>query len=183
MPRAGSSSEDQVRLEGGQAEIKASDGQGQRRTDQLRVRKWQSVPGRPADRLYQRRVFLAGCVPSATDGSTLFEPSVGWNVWEKRCVTRRVLLAEVAPSWLLEHMDPEWAERYQKRFSDFRLPKDAKERVALAETIGAEGRRLLERVYAESSLPWLGDLDAIETLRRVWIQHSHASEQGTRFPY
>ena len=39
-------------------------------------------------------------------------------------------------------MDPEWAERYQKRFSDFRLPKDASERVALAETIGADGRRL-----------------------------------------
>jgi hypothetical protein len=30
MPRLGSSSEDQVRREGGQAEIKASDGQGQR---------------------------------------------------------------------------------------------------------------------------------------------------------
>ncbi len=89
------------------------------------------------------------------------------------------VLAEVAPDWLLEYMDPEWAERYQKRFSDFRLPKEAKERVALAETIGADGRRLLERVYAESSLPWLGDLDAIETLRRVWIQHYHASEQGT----
>jgi len=55
-------------------------------------------------------------------------------------------------------MDAEWAERYRKRFSDFRLPKDAKERVALAETIGADGRRLLERVYAETSLPWLGEL-------------------------
>src|SRR5258707_14981388 len=86
------------------------------------------------------------------------------------------------PDWLLEDMDPEWAERYQKRFSDFRLPKDATERVALAETIGADGRRLLERVYAESSLPWLGELDAVETLRRVWIQHYHASEKGTRFP-
>ncbi len=30
MPRAGSSSEDQVRLESGEAETKASDGQGQR---------------------------------------------------------------------------------------------------------------------------------------------------------
>jgi len=109
----------------------------------------------------------------------LFEPSVGWNVWEKQCVTRGVLLAEVAPDWLLEYMDPEWAERYQKRFSDFRLPKDATERVALAETIGADGRRLLERVYAETSLPWLAELDAVETLRRVWLQHYHASEQGT----
>ena len=90
------------------------------------------------------------------------------------------VLAEVAPDWLLEHMEPEWAERYRKRFSDFRLPKDAKERVALAETIGADGRRLLERVYAETRLAWLAELDAVETLRRVWLQHSHASSQGTR---
>src|SRR6266852_7754737 len=55
---------------------------------------------------------------------------------------RGVLLAEVAPDWLLEQMDAEWADRYQKRFSDFRLPKDATERVALAETIGADGRQL-----------------------------------------
>ena len=112
----------------------------------------------------------------------LFEPSVDWNVSAKRFVMRGVLLAEVAPNWLLEHMDQEWAERYQKRFSDFRLPKDAKERVALAETIGADGRRLLERVHAESSLPWLRELDAVETLRRFWVQHYHTSEQGTRFP-
>ncbi len=92
------------------------------------------------------------------------------------------VLAEVAPDWLLEHMDAEWAERYQKRFSDFRLPKDATERVALAETIGADGRRLLERIYTETSLPWLRELDAVETLRRVWLQHYHASERGTRFP-
>jgi transposase len=36
------------------------------------------------------------------------------------------ILAEVAPDWLLEHMVPEWAERYQKRFTDFRLPKEGK---------------------------------------------------------
>lgn len=112
----------------------------------------------------------------------LFARSVAWNVWEKRCVTHGVLLAEVAPDWLLEQMDAEWAERYQKRFSDVRLPKDVTERVALAETIGADGRRLLERVYAETSLPWLRELDAVETLRCVWLQHYHASEQGTRFP-
>ncbi len=92
---------------------------------------------------------------------------------------RGVLLAEVAPDWLLEQMDAEWADRYQKRFSDFRLPKDATERVALAETIGADGRQLLERIYAETNLPWLRELDAVETLRRVWLQHYHASPQGT----
>ncbi len=65
------------------------------------------------------------------------------------------VLAEVAPSWLLEHLDQEWAERYEKRFSDFRLPKEEKKRLALAETIGTDGRRLLEWVYAEERLSWL----------------------------
>ena len=46
-------------------------------------------------------------------------------------------LAEVAPAWLLEHLDPLWGERYEKRFSDFRLPKEEKKRVELAETIGS----------------------------------------------
>ena len=89
------------------------------------------------------------------------------------------VLSEVAPEWLLEHMDPAWAERYEKRFSDFRLPKEEKKRTELAETIGADGRRLFEQVCAESHLPWLRELEAIETLRRVWMQHYHASEQGT----
>jgi hypothetical protein len=68
MPRAGSSSEDQGQLEGGQAET-AADGQGQMRTDHLEEMKWQRVPDRQADRLCQSRVFQAGCVPGATEGS------------------------------------------------------------------------------------------------------------------
>jgi len=88
------------------------------------------------------------------------------------------VLAEVAPEWLLTHMEPAWAERYEKRFSDFRLPKEATERVALAETIGADGRILFERICAEQDLPWFKDLDAIQTLRHIWLQHYHASPQG-----
>jgi transposase len=89
------------------------------------------------------------------------------------------VLSEVAPLWLLEHLDPAWAERYEKRFSDVRLPKAEQKRTELAETIGANGRWLLEQLYAESQLPWLRELEAVQTLRRVWVQHSHASEQGT----
>ncbi|GAC1343300.1 MAG: hypothetical protein NVSMB27_03080 [Ktedonobacteraceae bacterium] len=91
------------------------------------------------------------------------------------------VLSEVAPQWLLSHMDPAWAERYEKRFRDFRLPKDEKKRTELAETIGADGRWLFEQICAESHLPWLRELEAIETLWRVWIQHYHASPQGTRW--
>ena len=50
----------------------------------------------------------------------------------------------------------------------------------LAETIGADGRRLLEEVYQENSPAWVRELDALETLRRVGVQHSHAHEQQTR---
>jgi transposase len=89
------------------------------------------------------------------------------------------VLAEVAPQWLLEHVEPEWAERYEKRLSDFRLPREEKKRQALAEAIGADGRRLLEWVYTEEELSWLRLLPALQTLRQVWIQHYHASPQGT----
>ena len=89
------------------------------------------------------------------------------------------VLSEEAPVWLLSHMDPTWAERYEKRFSDFRLPKDEKKRVELAETIGADGRRLLEWVYAEEQFPWLRELAAIQTLRQVWLQHYHADVHNT----
>jgi transposase len=88
------------------------------------------------------------------------------------------VLAEVAPEWLLQHMEPAWAERYEKRFSDFRLPKEKTERVALAETIGADGRLLFERISGEKELSWLRDLDAAQTLRRIWLQQYHASPQG-----
>lgn len=88
------------------------------------------------------------------------------------------ILAEVAPDWLLEQMKPEWAKRYQSRFSDFRLPKSEKSRTELAEEIGADGRDLLEKVYASINHSWLREIPAVEILRSIWIQQFHASEQG-----
>ena len=57
IPRAGSSSEDQVECKGGQAETKASDRQGQMRTDHLAVMKWLRFPGRSGDCLCHRIAF------------------------------------------------------------------------------------------------------------------------------
>lgn len=89
------------------------------------------------------------------------------------------ILAEVAPNWLLEHVQPEWKKRYRSRFSDFRLPKEEKARQELAEQIGADGRMLLERFFGSTTHAWLQELPAVEILRRIWIQQYHASEQGT----
>src|SRR6266581_2889003 len=77
------------------------------------------------------------------------------------------ILAEVAPDWLLEHMQPEWAKPYRSRFSDFRLPKSETSRVELAEEIGADGRYLLEKVYTSTDYLWLQELPAIERVRCI----------------
>src|SRR5258708_13858206 len=45
------------------------------------------------------------------------------------------VLSEVAPQGLLGHMDPAGAGRGEKRFSDFRLPQEGRERAELAQTI------------------------------------------------
>jgi len=92
---------------------------------------------------------------------------------------RGVLLAEVAPDWLIEHMQPEWAKRSQSRFSDFRLPKEEKARKELAEQIGADGRDLLEKISTSTTHAWLQEIPARDILRSIWIQQYHASEQGT----
>ncbi|GHO63602.1 hypothetical protein KSC_111110 [Ktedonobacter sp. SOSP1-52] len=89
------------------------------------------------------------------------------------------ILAEVAPDWLLERVQPEWEKRYRSRFSDFRLPKDEKARQELSEQIGADGRRLLESIWGSTTHAWLQELPAVEILRRIWIQQYHACEQGT----
>jgi hypothetical protein len=93
------------------------------------------------------------------------------------------VLAEVAPSWLLEHMDPEWAKREEKRCSDVRLPKEEKKRTERAEPMGADGRRLFEQVCAESNQPWVRERDAIATVRRVWsstLMHANTGRRGGR---
>jgi transposase len=83
-------------------------------------------------------------------------------------------VAEVDPAWLKLLAPPEWYDRYSKRFEDYRLPKTAKEREALAILIGADGFRLLDAIYAETSPLFLRKLPAVEVLRQVWLQQYHA---------
>jgi len=82
-------------------------------------------------------------------------------------------LATVAPDWLRPHLAPEWtqwAARYGPRFDEFRLPKGTAVRETLATTIGADGYRLLEAVYAPDAPEWLRSVPAVELLRRIWVQ-------------
>jgi transposase len=81
-------------------------------------------------------------------------------------------LASAAPDWLRARAPAEWFERYGRRLENYRLPQTAPAREALAATIGADGRQLLQAVEAATDPPWLRDLPAVRTLRQGWAAQS-----------
>lgn len=62
-------------------------------------------------------------------------------------------LAQVVPDWVRAQVPAEWYERYATRMEDFRIPKEASRRQALAEQIGRDGSWLLTAVRARSGSP------------------------------
>jgi transposase len=89
-------------------------------------------------------------------------------------------LAVAAPDWLGARLEPDWPDRYGRRVEDVRLPESAAARRALAEAIGRDGLRLLEAIVAPAAPPWLGQLPAVEALRRVWLQQYYAPDAKGR---
>jgi transposase len=79
-------------------------------------------------------------------------------------------LAVVSPDWLREWVPEDWYDRYSNRMEQYRLPKSAKERHVMAETIGEDGYQLLRMVYTDDTPAWLQEVPAVETLRQVWLQ-------------
>jgi transposase len=79
-------------------------------------------------------------------------------------------LAVVAPDWLQAQVPPEWFNRYSPRMDSYHLPKTTTAREALATTMGADGRQLLQAVEAATDLPWLREVPAVQTLRQVWAE-------------
>ena len=86
------------------------------------------------------------------------------------------ILATVAPDWLRAHCRPEWVERYEQRFEEERLPESARERDALAATIGADGVALLTALYGPTGPEWLRQVPAVAVLRQVWVQQYYREE-------
>ncbi len=90
------------------------------------------------------------------------------------------VLATVAPAWLRAHADPAWAERYGRRVEQYRLPRELAERDALALAIGADGRAVLQALYAPDSPAWLREVPAVETLRHAPRGHPGSSTTTPR---
>jgi transposase len=79
-------------------------------------------------------------------------------------------LAVAAPDWLRAQAPAAWFDRYGRRMEHDHLPKTATARAALAATIGADGRQLLQAVETATDLPWLREVPAVQTLRQVWAE-------------
>jgi transposase len=91
------------------------------------------------------------------------------------------VLAELAPDWLLEHAESDWAERYGRSWDDDRLPTSQEERDQVAATVGADGAKLLAALYADDTPVELRGVSAIDILRRVWLQNYVPTELGVRW--
>src|SRR5215217_4338186 len=85
-------------------------------------------------------------------------------------------LAAAAPDWLAQHAEHGWVDRYGRRVEDYRLPKGEVARRERAESIGADGHRLLAAVYDPAAPMWLRDLPAVQALRRTWVQQFSLQE-------
>jgi len=79
-------------------------------------------------------------------------------------------LAVIAPSWLQVHVPAEWVDRYGHRLDSARLPSGKESRRAWVCQVGADGYRLLEAIYAPDAPPVLRTVEAVEVLRRIWVQ-------------
>lgn len=90
-------------------------------------------------------------------------------------------LAVVAPDWLLCEADAQWVERYGHRIEESRLPKSEGDRLALAEQIGEDGRKLLTAVFDSLSPAWFREIPAIEVLRRIWVQNYFVEDEQLRW--
>jgi transposase len=84
----------------------------------------------------------------------------------------------VVPDWLQALAPSEWYNRYSSRVENYHLPKTDEARKALAAVIGADGQTLLHAIDAAVDQPWLQEVPAVKTLRRVWAeQYSEVNGQ------
>lgn len=79
-------------------------------------------------------------------------------------------LAAAAPDWLRTVIDGSWTERYGARIDNLRLPGSETKRRELAVAYGRDGYHLLDALDVPQAPPWLGELPAVQALRRIWIQ-------------
>ena len=118
-----------------------------------------------------------------TDSSHVVSAIKDLNRLENLGETLRAALnsvAVVAPQWLTQIAHPDWFDRYEKRIEEYRLPKGEAVRKEYAETIVADGMRLLTAVFSDVSPGCLAQIPAVETLRHTWVHQYYVMEGKLR---
>lgn len=85
-------------------------------------------------------------------------------------------ISSVDPDWTRQQVLADWYQKYPVRFEAYRLPKTETERAELGATIGADGYKLLEIIYSAGTPDEIRAQDAVEVLRRVWIQQYYMKD-------
>lgn len=80
-------------------------------------------------------------------------------------------LAALEPDWLVQHITPDWFERYSHRMENYRLPKAESQRTALAQQIGADGLHLLQALEKPDAPERLKNEACVHLLHQVWQQY------------
>ena len=133
--------------------------------------------------IFQEHGLLKQRGKQRTDSSHVMAAIRGLNRLESVGETLRAALnslASVVPEWLSEIAHPDWFDRYGKRVEEYRLPKGKDERKKFVEVIGLDGMILLDAIYSEASPDWLGEIPAVEALRRTWVHQYYVIEGQLR---
>jgi transposase len=87
-------------------------------------------------------------------------------------------LAQVAPDWLVTVAQPDWYERYGRRFDSFHLPESREKRQTLAQQIGVDGHWLLAAALASTAPEAVRTAPCLQVLRQIWIQQYYINASG-----
>ncbi|HET8681510.1 MAG TPA: IS1182 family transposase [Micromonosporaceae bacterium] len=88
-------------------------------------------------------------------------------------------IARVSPGWVVPLLEPGWDERYGRRVETSRLLRHRNASAqALAEQIGADGRKLLAAIGADPVASWMHTLPEVAVLRLVWDQQYTPDSTG-----
>lgn len=75
--------------------------------------------------------------------------------------------------WLEQRAEPDWFRHYATRVEDSCFSKARAKREVTGRRIGADGMRLLQAVTSPDVPCQLRALPKVETLRQIWVLHSH----------
>jgi transposase len=90
-------------------------------------------------------------------------------------------LLQVDSTWVQATLPADCLARYGTRFDDFRLPRDAAKRQALAETIGADGMAVLNVLFAPETPAHVRLVPAVDVLCRLWLQQYWTDQSTVRW--